>query len=232
MTKVVLVCTSATEIKGHPTGLWLEELAAPYYMFKEKGYDVVIASPAGGPVPIDANSMGEGFLTDFCKKFMLDGEAVGAMSHTQKIEAIDFSAAGSVDAIYTTGGHGTCVDFVNNPALKAAIETMYNASKIVASVCHGPTSLVDCQKLDGTPLVQGLTVTGFADSEEEAVQLTAVVPFLLESKLKEHGAKYEKADDWNSKCCVDGNLVTGQNPQSSEACAEAVVKLLSSAASA
>lgn len=126
-----------------------------------------------------------------------------------------------------TGGHGTCVDFVNNSVLKEAIETMYSSKKVVGAVCHGPTCLPDCNKPDGTPLVQGLTVTGFADSEEEAVQLTSIVPFLLEKKLKELGGKYEKADDWNSKVCVDGNLITGQNPQSSDECAAAVIKMLS-----
>jgi len=222
-----LVCTSAVELQGHPTGLWIEELACPYYLFKEKGYEIVIASPAGGPVPIDAASLGEGFFTDEAKKFMHDGEAVGKLSHSVKVETIDFSA-GDIDAIVTAGGHGTVVDFNGNPALKSALETMYNNDKIVASICHGPNCLVDCMQADGkTPLVQGKTVTGFADSEEAAVQLDSKVPFLLESKLKELGANYVKADDWNSKCCVDGKLITGQNPQSSGAVAQAVIEVLS-----
>lgn len=155
-----------------------------------------------------------------------DAECVGMLSHTTKLSEIDFSD--SVDAIYLAGGHGTCVDFINNPTLKKAIEIMYAANKVVAADCHGPICLAECCKPDGTtPLVQGLTVTGFADSEEDAVQLTPIVPFLVESRFKEQGAKYEKADDWNSKVCVDGNLVTGQNPQSSDECAKAVIQLLS-----
>lgn len=220
-----MVCTSAGELKGHPTGLWLEELATPYYLFVEQSFEIVIASPAGGAVPIDKNSLGEGFFTDASKKFLHDANAIGLLSHTVKLDAIDFSD-GTIDAIYMTGGHGTCVDFVDNPILKAAIETMYNAGKIVAADCHGPIGLAECNKADGTPLVAGLSVTGFTDAEEDAVQLTSAVPFLIETRFKELGAKYEKADDWNSKVCVDGNLVTGQNPQSSDDCAMAVVRLL------
>jgi len=153
-----------------------------------------------------------------------DPEAVGAMSHTVKLDTIDFSDG--VDAIYMSGGHGTCVDYIDNPALKAAIESMYASGKVVAADCHGPLCLVDCVKPDGSPLVKDKTVTGFANSEEVAVKLDKVVPFLLETRFKEQGAKYEKEDDWNVKVCVDGNLVTGQNPQSSEACAKAVINLL------
>ncbi|KAL7563132.1 hypothetical protein ACA910_012313 [Epithemia clementina (nom. ined.)] len=227
MVKVVLVCTSASELGGHPTGLWLEEAATPYYLFKEKGYDVVIASTAGGPIPIDQGSMAGDFFTEDCQKFMHNPEAVGALSHSVKLDTIDFSTG--VDAIYLTGGHGTCVDFVDNAAMKKTIETMHNvAGKVVAADCHGVNGLVQCMQADGTtPLVSGKVVAGFADSEEEAVQLTTVVPFLLESKLKEQGGKYEKAENWASKVCVDGKLVTGQNPASSKACAEAVIKLLS-----
>mmetsp|Transcript_41455 Transcript_41455/g.99326 ORF Transcript_41455/g.99326 Transcript_41455/m.99326 type:complete len:226 (-) Transcript_41455:961-1638(-) len=223
--KVVLVSTSASELQGHPTGLWLEEFATPYYMFKEKGYDVVMASPAGGAIPIDGNSLGGDFFVDDAKKFLHDAEAMGAFSHTVKLDTVDFSTA---DAIYLAGGHGTCVDFVNNPALKSAIETLFNANKIVACDCHGPIALADCVKADGSPLVKDKVVTGFADSEEIAVQLEKIVPFLVESKFREQGAKYEKADDWNVKVCVDGNLITGQNPASSHECAKAVVTALSS----
>lgn len=226
MTKVVLVATSATELKGHATGLWIEELAAPYYIFKKAGYEVVIASPAGGPVPIDAGSMAEGFFTEEAKKFMHDAEAIGKLGHSSKLDSIDFSSG--VDAIFLCGGHGTCADFIDDAALKGAIETLYADGKVVAAVCHGPTGLVQCNKPDGTPLVKDKVVTGFKDSEELAVQLHELVPFMLETKLKEQGGKFESADDWNSKVCADGNLITGQNPQSSEACAAAVISALSS----
>jgi putative intracellular protease/amidase len=188
--------------------------------------EIVIASPAGGAIPIDQGSVADPFFTAPGKKFLHDAEAVGKLSHSVKIDTIDFA---TVDAIYLTGGHGTCVDFVDTPALKTAIETVFNADKkVVGAVCHGVIGLVQCMLADGkTPLVAGKTVTGFADSEEEAVQLTSIVPFLLETKLKEQGAKYEKSGDWTSKVCVDGTLVTGQNPQSSEECAAAVIQLLS-----
>lgn len=212
-------------MKEHDTGLWIEELAAPYYVFKEAGYDIVIASPAGGPIPIDAGSMADSFFTDGAKKFMHDSEAFGALSHSIKLDTLSFP--GDFDAIYLPGGHGTCTDFIGNPTLKSAIETMYKAGKVVTAVCHGPICLTECNNEDGSPIVQGKTVTGFTDSEEAAVGYTEVVPVLIETKFKEQGAKFEKGDDWTSKVCVDGNLITGQNPQSSEEAAKAVVKALS-----
>lgn len=226
MTKVVIVATSAAELKGHPTGLWIEELANPYYQFKNAGYDVVIASPAGGPVPIDANSMGKDFFVDDAKKFMHDAEAFGQLSHTVKLDSIDFSSG--IDAIFLCGGHGVCADFNDNPKLKEAIETLYAADKVVSAVCHGSNGLVQCNKPDGTPLVKDKVVTGFKDSEELLVGLQAIVPYALESKLRELGAKYESADDFSPKACVDGKLVTGQNPGSTEVCAAAVISVLSS----
>uniref|UniRef100_A0A7S4I150 DJ-1/PfpI domain-containing protein n=1 Tax=Odontella aurita TaxID=265563 RepID=A0A7S4I150_9STRA len=227
MTKAIIVSTSAPELAGHKTGLWLEECAAPYYKFKEAGYEIDIASPAGGPVPLDSGSLQEMFLTDACKKFLFDPEAMGMLSHTSKLSDVDLSAA---DAIFFCGGHGTCVDFIDDASVKGAIETLYGADKVVAAVCHGPNCLPQCVKPGSTdPLVKGLTVTGFTDTEESAVQLASKVPFLLEQKLKEQGCIFERADDWNSKVCIDGKLVTGQNPQSSEACAEAVIKIILSA---
>jgi putative intracellular protease/amidase len=220
-----MIPTSAGDLKGTQTGLWLEEFAAPYYLFKEAGYEIVVASPAGGPIPIDQGCMAEMFFTEPCKKFMHDADAIGALSHTVKLDTLSFP--GDVDAIYLPGGHGACVDFVSNPTLKAAIETMLKEGKLVCTVCHGPICLIECTKEDGTPLVQGKTVTGFADSEEEAVQKTDIVPYLIEAKFKEQGAIYEKSADWTSKVCIDGNLITGQNPQSSEEAANAIIKALS-----
>lgn len=227
MPAVAIVCTSAHELKGHPTGLWLEECAAPYYLFHGAGYTVTLASPKGGPVPIDAGSLAGDFLTEAAKKFLNDPAAMGALSHTTRLAEVDVK---SLDAIFFCGGHGTCAagDFVDHPSVKAAIEGMHSSSKVVAAVCHGPICLPQCVKPDGkTPLVKGLKVAGFSDSEEKAVSLDSKVPFLLESKLKELGALYEKADDWHPKVVVDGKLVTGQNPQSSELVANAVMKLLS-----
>ena len=147
------------------------------------------------------------------------------LSHTTKLSDADLSTA---DAIFFCGGHGTCVDFIDETSVKTSIETIYGAGKVVAAVCHGPNCLPQCVKPGSDePLVKGLTVTAFTDTEEDAVQLSKTVKFLIESKLREQGCIFERADDWNSKVCVDGNLVTGQNPQSSEACAEAVIKILS-----
>jgi putative intracellular protease/amidase len=146
--------------------------------------------------------------------------------HSKKLE--DVIIPGDFDCLYIPGGHGCCTDGVNNHVLKKAIEDTYQAGRLVAAVCHGPIALAECTKSDGSPLVQGLIVTGFSDSEEDAVQHTETVPFLIETRFKEQGAKYEKAqDDWAPKVCFDGNLVTGQNPASSELAAKTVVELLS-----
>lgn len=222
--KICMIPTSGAELKGRNCGLWLEEFAGPYYVFKEAGVDLVVASPKGGPVPIDSKSMTGDFFTEPGKKLMHDPEPIGLLMHSVKLETLSFP--GDFDAIYMPGGHGACVDYISNPTLKKVIETMYNEGKVVSTVCHGPISLIECNKPDGTPLVQGKTVTGFSDSEEKAVQWEDDVPYLIESKFIEQGAKYEKADDWHSKVCVDGNLITGQNPQSSEDAARAIVSAL------
>lgn len=198
-------------------------MATPYYKFKEAGYDITIASPKGGPVPIDAGSMADGFFTDECKKFMHDPEAFGKLGHTVELSSVDVA---TVDAIFFCGGHGTCADFVDDVSMKSAIETLYESGKVVAAVCHGPNCLPQCNKKDGTPLVKDLAVAAFSDKEEAQVGLESKVPFLLQSKLVEQGAKYEEADPWTSKVCVAGNLITGQNPQSSAAVADAVIKAL------
>lgn len=224
MPKICIIPTSGGDLKGTPTGLWIEEFAAPYLAFKEKGYEIVVASTAGGPIPIDGGSLRDPFFTDAAKKVMHDADAIDALSHTVKLDTVSFP--GDFDAIFLPGGHGTCVDYVGSPVLKKTIEAMYNAGKVVSAVCHGPIAFVDCVKEDGTPLVQGKCITGFSDSEEAAVGKTDLVPHLLESKFKEQGANYERADDWNPKACVDGNLITGQNPQSSEAVAEELIKML------
>jgi putative intracellular protease/amidase len=223
MVNVVIVCTSASQMGAVPTGVWIEEAAAPYYMMKAAGYEVSFASPAGGAIPIDGGSMAEGFFTDAAKKFMHDSAAFGAMCHSTKLADVKLDA---VDGLYFAGGHGTCVDYINNPVLTAAIEKFYAESKSLAFCCHGPIALADCKKPDGTPMVAGLSCTGFTDAEEAAVGLTDAVPFLIETRFKEQGGLFEKVADWNPKACTAGKLVTGQNPQSSEVCAEAFIALL------
>lgn len=171
---------------------------------------------------MDQNSLTGDFLTKAAKDFLLDPVAMGKLFHSVKLDTIDFS---TVNGLFLSAGHGVVVDFVNNPTLKAAIEGLHNsAAKPVAAVCHAPCALVQCNAADGKPLVAGKKVTGFADSEEDAVGLSDKVPFMLETKLKEQGGSYEKADDWHCKVMVDGNLITGQNPQSSEECAKEMVK--------
>jgi putative intracellular protease/amidase len=211
-------------LKDHPTGLWLEEAASPYYIFKKAGHEVVLASPKGGPIPIDQQSVSTPFFTDEAKEFLHDGAAIGALSHSVPLADIDFSTVG---AIFVAGGHGAPADLVDNAELKQGIETLYAADKVVAAVCHGPVCLAQCTKPDGTPLVAGKTVTAFSNTEETEVQLTSYMPFLLEDKFQEQGGHYEKGMDWTSNVRVDGKLVTGQNPQSSQEAAEEVVKLLS-----
>lgn len=221
--KIVILSTSAAYLGEHATGLWLEEAAAPYYLFKEAGHEVVLASTKGGPVPLDGGSLAGGFLTDASKKFLHDSEAMALLSHTVKITDVDMD---TVAALYLAGGHGTCVDFVGNPDVRTPVEQLYAAGKIVAADCHGPIALIECKKPDGTPLVAGLKCTGFTDTEEEAVGLTKAVPFLIEAEFKKQGGKFERSDDWNSHATVDGNLITGQNPQSSEECAKLVLAAL------
>lgn len=221
--KVVLVSTSAHKLGEHETGLWLDEIADPYYAFQKAGYDIEIASIKGGAVPIDAGSMADAFFGAESKKFMHDGKAIGQLMHSKEISTVDLS---DVDVLFMCGGHGTSVDFYNSPNLTKAIETQFNAKKIVASVCHGPTCLVDPIKSDGTPIVLGMKVTGFSNSEEKAVGLEKAVPFLLEDRLKKLGGFYSAGADWTSHVIVDSNLITGQNPQSALATAEACIKAL------
>jgi putative intracellular protease/amidase len=221
-----LVATSASKLEDHPTGLWLEELAAPYYIFRAKGYQVLVASIAGGEIPIDATSLKGDFFVEPSQRFMEDSQAQEKLLHSLSLKELNIPKDHSIDAIFLTGGHGVCVDYPTSPDLKAAIESLAERGKVVSAVCHGVVGLVSCT-VNGSPLVNGRTVTGFSDSEEDAVQLSDKVPYSLEGKLKELGANYERAEnDWTSHVCVDGTLITGQNPQSSEACAKAVVQLL------
>jgi putative intracellular protease/amidase len=183
-----------------------------------------LASIKGGEIPLDKASLAGDFYVAPSKKFMEDDDAQSKLQKSIAIADIDFS---TVDAVYLAGGHGTCTDFHSDKTLISGVEKLYKDGKIVSAVCHGVMGLVNCKKADGTtPLVKDLKVSAFSDSEEKAVGLTEKVPFLLETKMKELGAKYEVADDWNPKICIDGNLYTGQNPQSSELLAQAVVKAL------
>lgn len=228
MTKILIVSTSAATLKDHPTGLWIEEIASPYYLFKDAGYEITIASTAGGAIPIDAGSMADMFFTEAAKKFMHDAAAIGALSHSVKLADIVDSVTEKFDGLFLPGGHGTCTDFVDDANVKKAIESMFNAGKLVSAVCHGPVALAQCVRADGKPLVEGKTVSCFTDSEEKAVKSEALVPFLLESKLKELGATINTGADWADVTSADGNLVTGQNPSSSKSVGEKVVEFFKS----
>ena len=224
---VVIVNTSAGAMGGNPTGLWLSELADPYYALKEAGLDVTIASIAGGAIPIDPGSMGENFFGEKAKKFMLDQAAVAALTHSVKVDA---AMADQFDCVYLAGGHGCCVDFVGEQGkeLKALIEAAYAAGKIVAADCHGPMGLLECT-VGGAPLVKGLEVTAFTNVEEDQAGATEWVKgnsVFMEDEFQKLGAVFKKGDPWTAHVCKAGNLITAQNPQSADACAAAVIEAL------
>jgi putative intracellular protease/amidase len=222
--KILMVLTSHDKLgnTGRKTGFWLEEFAAPYYVFRDAGADVTVASPQGGLPPLDPKSDTPEGQTDATRRFKADKAAQELLANTVKLGT---TKARDYDAIFYPGGHGPLWDLAENVDSIALIETFYSQGKPVAAVCHGPAVLRHARSR-GVPLVKGKRVTGFANSEEEAVQLTKVVPFLVEDELKRLGGQYEKAADWQSFVVTDGHLVTGQNPASSEAAAKALTKLL------
>ncbi len=214
--KVLMVVTNHTTITDdHKTGLWLEEFAVPYLVFKEKGYEVKVTSISGGEVALDPNSIDE--------KSPDWTEAEEVLKDTAKLSKED---AEGFDAIFLPGGHGTMFDFPDNETLLYVLQQFAEQGNIIGSVCHGPAGLVNVTYKDGTPLVQGKRVSAFTDAEEKEMQLDQHMPFLLETKLREKGAVFEAAKNWTDHSVRDGNLVTGQNPQSSKSTAEKVVDAL------
>jgi putative intracellular protease/amidase len=225
MARVLMVLTSHDRLgdTGQLTGFWLEEFAAPYYVLKDAGANITIASPKGGQPPIDPKSDDPKAQTPAMKRFRKDPDAQGALANTVKLSTI---SAGDFDAVFYPGGHGPLWDLAEDRDSITLIERMYAAGKPVGAVCHGPAALRHTKAADGTPLVKDKAVTGFANSEEAAVGLTNVVPFLVEDTLKANGGKYSKAADWLDHAVADGNLITGQNPASSESTARALLKQL------
>jgi putative intracellular protease/amidase len=223
--KILMVLTSHGQLgnTGKATGLWLEELAAPYYVFKDAHAEVTLASPAGGKPPVDPNSEASDGQTDATRRFLADGEAMQALDHTQKLADMD---PGSFDAVFYPGGHGPLWDLAGDASSRRLVEVMYAQGKPVAAVCHGVAALRDARGPFGLPLVRGKSVTGFSDSEERAAGLADAVPFLVEDMLKEAGGVYSKAADWQAHVVTSDNLVTGQNPASSADAAKAVVQQL------
>jgi len=222
--KIVMVLTSHDQLgnTGRKTGFWLEEFAAPYFVFRDAGVQLTLASPKGGQPPIDPKSDLPENQTDAMARFKRDAVAQQALSQTVKLADV---RAEDYDSIFYVGGHGPMWDLADNPDSIALIESFYNAGKPVAAVCHSP-AVFHKVTYKGAPLVKGKRVTGFTNGEEAAVQLTHVVPFLVEDELKRVGGRYEKAADWQSFVVVDGRLLTGQNPASSTAAAQALLKLV------
>ncbi|KTD54543.1 intracellular protease/amidase [Legionella sainthelensi] len=224
--KILMVLTSHDMLgnTGRKTGFWLEEFAAPYFVFKDASVELTLASPKGGQPPIDPKSDLPENQTPAMQRFKQDEQAQKDLSQTVKLADVK---AENFNALFYPGGHGPLWDLAENTASISLIESFYNSEKPVALVCHAPGVLRHVN-YKGIPLVKGKRVTGFTNSEEEEVQLTEVVPFLVEDELKRLGGLFEKAPNWQSFVIVDSHLITGQNPASSTASAQALVKLLSS----
>ncbi|HEY5996780.1 MAG TPA: type 1 glutamine amidotransferase domain-containing protein [Candidatus Deferrimicrobiaceae bacterium] len=223
--KILMVLTSHYRLgeTGRKTGFWLEEFAAPYYVFKDAGAVITLASPKGGQPPLDPKSDEKDSQTAATERFRGDKEAQIALANTVRLE--DVSPA-DYDALFFPGGHGPLWDLAEDANSVALIEAMFAQGKPVSAVCHAPGVLRHAKSPDGSPLVRGKSVTGFSNSEEAAVGLTDIVPFLVEDELVAKGGKYSKGPDWQSWSVRDGNLITGQNPASSEAVAKAVLAML------
>lgn len=219
--KILMVLTSHDKLgdTGKKTGFWLEELAAPYYAFKEAGAEITLASPKGGQPPLDPASNAPDFQTDDTRRFEKDAEATAALASTVKLS--DVSEA-DFDTVFYPGGHGPLWDLAEDRNSIDLIASFLSAGKPVAMVCHAPGVLRHVKTPAGRPLVEGKKVTGFANTEEEAVGLTNIVPFLVEDELQAKGGIYSKGPDWASYVLQDGLLITGQNPQSSAAAARAL----------
>lgn len=223
--KVLIVLTSHDTLgdTGRKTGFWLEELAAPYYVFEEAGYDITLASPKGGQPPLDPKSAEPDFQTDATRRFEADTDAKAALANTAKLA--DVSAA-DFDTVFYPGGHGPLWDLAESKDSSSLIENFIASGKPVALVCHAPGVLRHVKNAEGRPLVEGRKVTGFTNGEEAAVGLTDIVPFLVEDELKAKGAIYSKSPDWEPYVVQDGQLITGQNPASSASAADCLVETL------
>lgn len=223
--KILMVLTSHDQLgnTGKKTGFWLEEFAAPYFAFKDAGAQLTLASPKGGQPPLDPKSDEPDAQTEATERFRKDSAAQSALASTVVLSSVK---AADYDAIFYPGGHGPLWDLAEDKHSIALIEAFYNAGKPVAAVCHAPGVLRHAKGADGQPLVKGKKVTGFTNSEEDAVQLTDVVPFLVEDELKAKGGIFSKGPDWASYVLTDGLLLTGQNPASSQATAEALLAKL------
>ena len=224
--KVLMVLTSHDRLgnTGKKTGFWLEELAAPYYVLKDAGAEITLASPKGGQPPLDPKSDEPMFQTDLTRRFASDEIAKAQLAETVRLDSVDQK---DFHAVFYPGGHGPLWDLAEDPNSIQLIEAFIAAGKTVALVCHASGVLRHATNPDGTPFVQGRYLTGFTNAEEEAVGLTQVVPFLVEDELVSLGAVFSKVKDWGVHTVVDGQLITGQNPASSSEAAEALLATLS-----
>ncbi|MFN4119838.1 type 1 glutamine amidotransferase domain-containing protein [Acidovorax sp.] len=225
MAHILMVLTSHDQLgdTGKKTGFWLEEFAAPYYVFKDAGMQITLASPRGGQPPLDPKSDDKDAQTDATRRFKADAEAQKQLASTVPLSSVK---AEDFDAVFYPGGHGPLWDLAEDAQSIALIEKTFAAGKPLALVCHAPGVLRHAKAPDGAPLVKGKQVTGFTNSEEEAVQLTKIVPFLVEDMLKANGGNYSHGADWAPHVLTDGTLITGQNPASSEPGAKALLRQL------
>lgn len=223
--KILMVLTSHDRLgdTGKPTGFWLEEFTTPYYEFKDAGADITLASPAGGRPPLDPGSDAEDAQTESTRRFKDDAETQQALANTRKLADVD---AGDFDAVFYPGGHGPLWDLAEDRTSIDLIESFWNSGKPVAAVCHAPAVLRHVKDADGAPLVKDRKVTGFSNAEETAVGLIDVVPVRVEDELARLGGQYDRGAEWGSFVQVDGRLVTGQNPASSAATAQALLQQL------
>lgn len=225
MKNILFVLTSNDEMgsTGHKTGFWIEEFAAPYYKLTDAGYNVTLASPKGGQPPIDPNSDTEDAATEATKRFDKDEETQKVLANTKKLSEVNQE---DFDAVFYPGGHGLLWDLVGDKTSDKLIESFYANNKPVSFVCHAPAILKNINDKNGDPIVKNKKVTGFTNGEEAAVELTDVVPFLIEDMLPEKGGNYSKKDDWAPYALEDGLLITGQNPASSSLVADLLMKKL------
>jgi putative intracellular protease/amidase len=223
--KILMVLTSHDKLgnTGRKTGFWMEEFAAPYYVFKDAGATVVLASPKGGQPPLDPKSNELSSQTESTRRFEADADAKAQLASTVKLDHV---SSDSFDGVFYPGGHGPLWDLAEDKHSIALIQSQIAAGKPIALVCHAPGVLRHVKTTTGAPLVEGKSVTGFSDTEEAANHLTQVVPFLVEDELKKAGAHYTKAKDWATHVVRDGFLITGQNPASSSAAASLLLKVL------
>lgn len=223
--KTLMVLTSHDQLgeTGRKTGFWLEELATPYYVFKDAGAEITLASPDGGKPPLDPKSNEAGFQTDATHRFEADAAATAQLAKTVRLDSV---RQADFDTVFYPGGHGPLWDLAEDPNSIKLIESFVAAGKPVALVCHAPGVLRHVKAPNGRPLVEGKRVTGFTNSEEAAMGLTDVVPFLVEDELSAKGATFEKTADWGVMVVTDGLLITGQNPSSSSATAKKLLELV------